>query len=350
MPHGRELKEIKTRTECKLTHRLWTIHWIIDFSSPNCVHSALSIPIFRFESPQYGVLESTILTSTFAMNSKKKVSFEVEEEPEIHGIRNTNPTEPYRPEITRRECGECRVSAKLRSVHYGKYNEEDAALIIIEFNFINGVRTRYKWGRIRIAFHPLSKNEDKAPVVCTFFPWKIFGKVTEETRDGSSGYTLGLSSPASAPVVASAQLTGSSGNQFVKANRMKIQGTTDTSSKTGRGLNVAEWTLEEDTAQQGGIPQKFVCGVIIKYFGTKFHAETKIQVRTCGKWHQPIDSMNAWLLQAWPWTKDDPVNFDLSQVPKNMELPELINRDLAKVDEEDVKKLLAPLDVDYEVP
>ena len=81
----------------------------------------------------------------------------------------------------------------------------------------------------------------------------------------------------------------------------------------------------------------------------KFQAELDIQVRTCGKWYQPVASGGAWLLQAWPWSKDDPVNFDLSPVPRTMALPELDGVELDRV-EEKVFKTWAPLDTETQVP
>src|ERR1700737_4605673 len=92
---------------------------------------------------------------------KRTARLVVVEEPQLHAIHNDSPREAYRPEITRRELGECRLTAELKNIHYGKFKDTEAALVIIEVNFSCGSRIRYQSATIRASFErQLSPNDD----------------------------------------------------------------------------------------------------------------------------------------------------------------------------------------------
>src|SRR6202035_2254697 len=92
---------------------------------------------------------------------KRTARLVVIEEPELHAIRNESSLgEAYRPEITRRELGECRLTVELKNIHYGKFNGVEAALVIIEVNFQSGGRIRYQSATIRIGFDRQSRGEN----------------------------------------------------------------------------------------------------------------------------------------------------------------------------------------------
>lgn len=284
---------------------------------------------------------------------KRTARLEIIEEPELHAIHNESIGEPYRPEITRRELGECRLTAELKNVHYGKFNGIEAALVIIQVSFISGSRIRYQSATIRVAFerhlYNSSSKHGNSPIVCCFFPWRVFGVVTEETHRWAWNASFGLSAPATVPIGVSAQVARSHDTEFVQGKRMEIQGSKDTSSSTGRGYNVAEWRLKENAAQQDGIPHQFICAAIVQHGGNKFQADVDIQVVTSSrKWYNPVANTRAWIMQAWPWTKDDPINFDLTSVPIGLALPNLDNRDLGTLTEEDYRSLARLVD-EYQV-
>ena len=285
---------------------------------------------------------------------KRTARLVVIKEPELHAIRNESlGDEAYRPEITRRELGECRLTVELKTIHYGKFNGAEAALVIIEVKFQSGCRIRYQSATIRIGFDRQSRGENpdslSRPIVCSFFPWRVFGVLTEETHSWNWNSSFGVSAPATVPVGANVQITRSHNTQFVVGQRMEIHGSKDSNSKTGRGFNVAEWRLKENMAQQDGLPHQFTCATIVQHGGAAFQADVDVQVVTSGrKWYNLAATSQAWVMQAWPWTKDDPINFDLTPVPKDLALPDFDDKDLDALTEEDCRSL-APLVEEYKV-
>jgi hypothetical protein len=288
------------------------------------------------------------------MDPLKSVSvpFEKIGGPELAALRNEE-DEDHREEITLRELGECRIRAELKTVHYGKFRHTDAALVIIEFNFSKSDKIRYKSATIRIAFNPPDGAKRTlrsiVPEVCDLFPSTVYGIVTEDKKKWNWNASFGLSAPSASPVGVTGQIGVTSDSEYVVGHRMEIHGDKTSNRITGRPNNVAEWKLSENEAQQAGIPHKFVCATIVKHHGAVFHGDVFIKVTTGGrKWYDPIAGSQAWIMQAWPWEKDDPIKFDPAKTPGTSPIPKLDGKDLATLSEED-RRSLAPLVPEYQV-
>lgn len=279
------------------------------------------------------------------------VPFETIAGPELAATHNQD-EEDHRQDITLRELGECRIRAELKNVHYGRCKGNEAALIIIAFNFVKSPKIRYKSANIRIAFDrlsPIQANRTSVPTVTDFFPCAVYGSVTEDKKRWNWNASFGLSGLAASPIQPTGQLGVASESEFVVGHRLEILGDKYSNRINHRPNNVVEWKLTENDAQLSGLPHTFFCATIVEHHGAAFNAEVTVKVTTgVRKWYDPIAGSQGWIMQAWPWERDDPIKFNPTINSESLHIPRLADKDMVCLSEEDRKKL-TPFVTDYEV-
>jgi hypothetical protein len=274
------------------------------------------------------------------------VPFELVEEPDFHAIHNASDYDYHRAEITLRVLNQCKIRAELSKVHYGMFGTEKAALVIFEFNFIKNHKLRYKSATIRIAFNNNDGQSATIPEICDLFPSIVHGNVTEDKRHWNWNASFGLTTPGLVGV--NPQLGVARDSEIVIENRMEIRGDKYSTRPTQRPNNAVEWNLEENRAQQAGVPHKLFCAAIVRYHGQNFKAEVEVKVTTgVRKWYDPVAGSQAWIMQAWPWEVDDQILFNPAAPIGNLALP-AGDMDLATLTE-DERRELTPLIKEYEV-
>jgi hypothetical protein len=268
--------------------------------------------------------------------------FELVEGADLHAIHNESDDDYHRAEITLRVLKECKLRAELKKLHYGRVGNDEAALVIFEFNFIKSDKIRYKSAAICIAFDS-NDGQSAVPEVYDLFPSTVYGIVAEDKRHWNWNASLGLTTP----VGINSQVGVARDSEITVAHRMTIRGDKYSTRPSRRPNNAVEWKLEENRAQEAGIPHKFFCAAIVQHHGRKFKGEVKVKV-TLGvrKWYDPFAGSQAWIMQAWPWEMDDPILFNPKTSVGNLALSGDI--DLATLTEEE-RMQLTPLVEEYEV-
>lgn len=253
------------------------------------------------------------------------------------------PDEKHRAEITKREIGDCLVTGTLRGVHYGSFSGANAALIVFQFNFhFNGAPPfRYKSAQIKVTFASAPntlgvKNvADENPVVCSFYPKQDSGDPTPQEVHSGYDISVPLTTGPLLPVTLGVKARLARDTKVVRTHRMTIRGATK--SDGARNHNVVMWKINENGADQDGIPHEFRCGVIVRYHQAEFRARVDLEfsARTLS-----VDP-RLLFLSGRPWTKDDPIIFDWSN-PQGLEssLKELVGVDLSTLSDQDWESIL----------
>jgi hypothetical protein len=252
----------------------------------------------------------------------------------------------YRSVFTAKKLGGCHLTGKLRGVHYGKFDGKQAALIVFEFVFHFELGTsvfRYKAASIKARF---SADGIRQPVVARFFPVEAFGEKTAENVEWSWRVPVSIGSSSALPIDVSVNPEIGQKTSFIRGQRLEINGLTY-GHPDDNDTNVVEWSLAENKLQKDGIPHYFHCAAIVLH-DENFTADVIVKFTT-GMGVGSIDP-RAWIMTGRPWRKDDPILFCQDVVIEGVStLPELANVDLAKLSEEQCRKL-APLPKEYQVP
>ena len=181
-----------------------------------------------------------------------------------------------RERITAYRVGSTRYSAVLETVQYGKFQGEDAALLVFHFHF--GFREkhldRYYFATIRIEFEetgdaqftrPEPRNFANDPEVKMVIPVQIYGNLDPKKKTRT--WNLAGSITASAPVPSAPQLSvnpsGGGQNEYSTNYRMNILGELDSNDDHPNFHNAALWTTEENAVHSSGILHNWKSAVVI---------------------------------------------------------------------------------------
>jgi hypothetical protein len=168
--------------------------------------------------------------------------------------------------------------------------------ISFTFHSDNIKQYRFRRATIEIKFG----TPPNMPSVIKCFPEILYGTINPETR--TWGYELGPSIGGSAPggiVTASLQAKISGQREYLRNNRMTIQGTI-----RGPHNNRVKWSIEEDDTQAQGIPRQLGFLLLVRTPGQGQKTfSAKLDVRaSVGLSMDPA----RWIKS----NRDDPVHFD----------------------------------------
>jgi len=291
------------------------------------------------------ILEASASVETETLYNSMERTVALFEDPDAGELsKNHPPDEKHRINITDREIGDCVVTGRLKGVHYGTFSGKPAALILFRFEFLfNGSPPfRYTSAKVKISLastqegaRPGSAETEPGPIIAGFHPKQFFGGVTKETVRT----TLGVSAPPTImgdllPVKAAPNYKRES--TFERSHCVTIRGIAR--SSYGRQDDVAMWKIEENRADQSGIPPGFSCGIIVLRPEGEFNAQVDLHFHAKTRWDPRL-----WFLKGSPWTKDDPINFDGSDPKGLAPLTELECLDLSKVTKEIWESILAKI-------
>jgi len=269
---------------------------------------------------------------------------------ELHGLRNPL-GHTSRAKITAKHLGECKLTGELKAVHYGHFGGKRAALIVFGFTFhfqTSRKLFRYTSASIKITFSSINTDtiDHREPIVQKFFPAAVFGECVKEKLEWKWEVPLLFGTSSLLPVELGVHPKVGQHTTVERGQRAEIHGITFGYPNV-QDANVVQWDLSENKAQQDGVPHYFPCAAIVLHERGEFKAEVTVKVSTA----LSIAGFDprAWIMNAKPWSKDDPLHFDWSIVPEGVStLAELRELDLSTLTE-DQCKMLTPLPVEYQV-
>lgn len=197
---------------------------------------------------------------------------------------------PNREIATDRSFQGASFNGKLKTVYYGTYQHKPACLLHFDFNFffLPGNTPRFKSAEIAITISTDSPTGTQ-PVVKSFAPRKVYGKVHTETRTWSFGLpmpSMTLGTDITSPALEKIE------NKFEREHRMEIRGFVSEKNTKVR------WTIAENPKQKTGIPDRFPCAFVVEYDGNPFRASVNVKAKT---------DMAGLAVKAAPWDRDDPI-------------------------------------------
>jgi hypothetical protein len=279
------------------------------------------------------------------------------QQPDLHGpLKNSPRDETYRKAMFLQEVHKCGWDAELKSVHYGSFHSNPAALIIIECRFSPSPDIRFENATVTIAFDRKTSANARdnrtprdIPEVVDLFPWDVYGKVTEVKHTVTDTLTVGVNTPNTPAGNANAAFGHEHQNEFATGPRKQIHGGKSSNQKLSRPYNVAKWDVSQNSSENDGISRRFLCAIVVRHDGKKFSAEVTMKVQGTSKRStiNVVSKGKAVLVSAWPWPKNDPINFDPKIVPSDLSVLNL-TKPLDQLTEDDYRSL-TPLQDEYKV-
>lgn len=180
---------------------------------------------------------------------------------------------PNRCVITRDRIGSTSFRATTQHVQYGKYDDELACLVVLEFafRFKPRVLSRYSSAYVRVTFRcagdvkdsTIKANPEEDPLVKGFGPRRVYGFVSNSDNKlvrelkvpfafEGGGVHVGLETSFTTEQTAQ------------QAHRMKILGQTyDDDEHFDKGPNGVEWDLLENEVEKEGIFRNFRGAIVV---------------------------------------------------------------------------------------
>jgi hypothetical protein len=281
---------------------------------------------------------------------ERTVVFELDPEAgELSSQRNED-GEANRVKITSREIGRCLVTGKLKGVHYGTFKGQPTALILFKFNF--GFRGRplfrYKSAQIKLTFsstRPEPDIERLEPVTCGSIPHTVYGEVIKATKVWRREISLTFKTSSLLPVELGIEPTIAHETTFVRGRRMEIHSSLY-SDKFHRQDNIVLWNINENPLTKDGIPHEFSCAALVKHHNFEFQTEVELKLSAGLK---IVLDPRSWGIVARPWTKDDPIRFDLSIPSELILVPEPEETEFSRLSNDYWRELVASSE-EYVVP
>ena len=264
---------------------------------------------------------------------------------DIYGVHNTDETQENRIQAFHRETGQNRLTATLTGLQYGKYKDQNAFLIIVNFDFAAGSRLRYTYANLKLEF------DDKylQPKIATAFPWRIYSQFTHEERKRTSTLAIGLTTPSQSPLDASLTRESTEERKGTVQYRTSIEAYRYSSYTSKQPYNGVEWRVKANDELES-FPTSLTCAAIVLHSSVPLTMQVNVEVEAVRQtWYNIRSIGEAWLLRGQPWDKNDPVHLNPGkEVPKALKIQDLDGQTLDKLSEEECRKI-TPVSDGFEV-
>lgn len=249
---------------------------------------------------------------------------------ELSGQLNKDGTAINRTNVHVRDLSDVQVSATLKRVQYGKWEQEKACLLSLEFKF---GKSSHKQFRIRKANVNIglksrtSRAPEDRPVVRDFGPRSLRSIGTDSTE--ASSWTGALSLKASlGPVEVGPEIERSKSKQYVRYYAQEIYSEDLYDQGHDKPNRVSMWATE-DAMQETGAPRQILATVIFSY-----RSDVLATVK--------VDCNTLFNMMARPWGKDDPILLD-ERVPWGPPIrPDEPGLDFATLTDKEWQQLVTP--------
>jgi hypothetical protein len=223
------------------------------------------------------------------------------------------------------------VQADLVSVIHGKHNGIPATLIITDFWFMPGKKSRrFTWARITYKFDSRDKKDGGAgglgPTVAKIEPEGHFSLHPKQKHvDKNLKLNLGAQAP-TVPISPGGSVEWSLGENYDAEDQIKLAGIKTLEGRDFGGYNTARWTLKENEMVNSGIPTRLRTAIVLERKATEAKAKFQgtLEIKVDADLISEMGFIIKRLLGNVP--KDDPVIFDpkistssVGHQPQNLE-------------------------------